>query len=74
MAESDQNPPSGMTIIEAVEKLEEFRQRIIDEKYDELVDEGEIDAKVSVEVMESIDLILYYIDTLNQLPAENEEL
>ena len=55
-----------LTIVEAVEKLEEFKQKIIDQSYEELIEEGEIAAKINLEVLDSIDALLYFINTLDQ--------
>lgn len=50
-----------MTIVEAEQVLEEFKQQLVDQSYEQLVEEGETDSKVSFEVLEALESVLYYL-------------
>jgi hypothetical protein len=60
-----------MTVVEALDKLEEFKQKLIDRSYEELMQEGEANVKIDFETLESIEIILYYISTLEQLDDQD---
>ena len=62
---------SPMTVIEAMEELEKFKQKIIDDHYDELIEEGEAQTMVGMEIVDAIEVLLYYINTLDQLDDQD---
>ena len=62
---------SQMTVIEAQDKLEEFKQKLIDEYYEQLIQDGEADVKVSFELLEALDAVLYYLYTMSETFQED---
>ena len=62
----------GMTVVEATEKLEEFKQKLVDENYEELMQEGETTRKVDFETLEALEVILYYIQTIQEDLGEQD--
>lgn len=53
----------NMTVIEAIEKLEELKQKIVDENYQEMIDEGFANIHVPFEALEALEIVLYYLNT-----------
>ena len=62
---------SPMTVVEAMEKLEEFKQKLVNEHYDTLMEEGEAETKVGMEIVDALEVLLYYINTLDQLDSQD---
>lgn len=64
----DDKSGSRMTVIEAFEILESFKQKIVDENYEALVEEGETDMKVGFEVLEALEVATYYFNSETSMP------
>lgn len=69
----DDKAASKMTVIEAFEILETFKQKMVDENYDALLEDGETDMRVGFEVLEALEVATYYFNTETE-PGPNPDL
>lgn len=64
----DQKGGFRLTVIEAFEILDQFKQKIVEENYEMLVDEGEAEVKIGFEVLEALEVALYYFNSETEQP------
>jgi hypothetical protein len=62
--------PVQMTVIEAVEVLDAFKQKLVDESYDVMLEEGESEVKVPVEVVDALEVMIHYVNTSFELEED----
>jgi hypothetical protein len=62
--------PVQMTVVEALEVADNFKQKLIDETYDVMIDEGEAEVKVPLEVVDAIDVLVHYVNTSFEIDDE----
>ena len=52
-----------MTVVEAVEVLEQFKQRLVDDHYEKMLEDGEADVRVPMEVVDALEVMVYFANT-----------
>lgn len=55
--------PPQMTVVEAVEVLEQFKQRLVDDHYEKMLEDGEADVRVPMEVVDALEVMVYFANT-----------
>lgn len=62
--------PPQLTVGESVDVLEQFKQKLVDESYEEMLQEGEAQVKVPMEVVDALEVMLHYVNTSFEMDEE----
>lgn len=62
--------PAQITVGEAVEILESFKQKLVNESYEEMLQEGEAEVKVPMEVVDALEVMLYFVNASFDMDEE----
>lgn len=61
--DSKRRPPIQLTVVEALEIADAFKQKVIDESYDVMIEDGEAEVKVPLEVIDALEVLVHYVNT-----------
>ncbi len=59
-----------MTVANAIDTLALFKDRLIDENYDQMLEDGEAEARVPLEVVDAIEVLLYLVNSSFDMDEE----
>ena len=62
--------PVQLTVVEALEVAENFKQKMIDESYDVMIEDGEAEVKVPLEVVDALEVLIHYANTSFEVDEE----
>ena len=68
--DSKRRIPVQMTVVEALEVANDFKQKMVDENYDVMIEDGEADVKVPLEVVDALEVLVHYVNTSFELDSE----
>ncbi len=72
--DSKRRVPIQLTVVEALEIADTFKQKIIDESYDLMIEDGEADVMVPLEVIDALEVLVHYVNTSFEIEDDEEEL
>lgn len=59
-----------MTVSEAMDVLELFKTKLVDESYEQMLEDGEAEAQVPLEVVDALEVLLYLVNSSFDMDEE----
>lgn len=59
-----------MTIANAMDTLALFKDKLVDENYDQMLEDGEAEAQVPLEVVDALEVLLYFVNSSFDMDEE----
>jgi len=59
-----------MTIANAMDTLALFKDKLVDESYDQMLEDGEAEAQVPLEVVDALEVLLYFVNSSFDMDEE----
>lgn len=68
--EQPRRVPAQITVGDAMDTLELFKLKLVDQHYEQMLEDGEADVKVPLEVLDSIEVLLYFVNASFNMDEE----